>query len=85
MARFATIERAGKEHGVSYYTIHDRIKSGKIPVYKLPGQAARCVDLDEVAAYFALHPPKVRDYGSFGPDARVRDLSNVVAQFEVLR
>lgn len=85
MARFATIEYAGSKHGVSHYTIRNNIKQGKFPVYKLPGERGACVDMDEVDAYYARHPAKVRDYATFGPDATVRDLTSVAATYEVLR
>ena len=79
--RFATLHRAAKEHGVSYATIRNYIKRGKVPVYHLPGRRGACVDLDEVAAYIASKGRA--DYSSFGPDAIVRDLSKVAEEFEV--
>lgn len=77
--RFGTMHRAAQDHGVSYYTIRKRAKSGDITVYKLPGRRAACVDLDEVARVMAASP----GYASFGPDAVVRDLSMVAEDFEV--
>lgn len=82
MPRFATLHRAAKEHGKSYATIRNWIKAGHVPVYKLPGVKAACVDLDEVAAHVAAQARA--DYSSFGPDATVRDLTKVAAEFEVL-
>ncbi|HEU5025244.1 MAG TPA: hypothetical protein VFV01_10030 [Spirillospora sp.] len=79
--RFATLHRAAKESGKSYATIRNWIKAGHIPVYNLPGVKAACVDLDEVAAYMAAQDR--RGYGSFGPDAIVRDLSKVAEEFDV--
>lgn len=83
MARFATIERAAKEQGVSHFTIRDRIKKRRITGYRLPGQKGVCVDLDQVAAEFDAHP--ARGYGEFGPDADIKDLTKVAAEFEVAR
>jgi hypothetical protein len=84
--RYATIARAAQEHGVTHHTIRNWIGKGHFPVYRLPGQSAACVDLDEVAAALAKLPAaKARPgFGSFGPDAKVRDLSNIAEQFEVL-
>jgi hypothetical protein len=84
--RYATIARAATEHGVTHHTVRNWISKGYFPVYRLPGQVGACVDLDEVAAALARLPAaKARPgFGSFGPDAIVRDLSNVAEQYEVL-
>ncbi|SNS11390.1 hypothetical protein SAMN05443665_100152 [Actinomadura meyerae] len=79
--RFATLHRAAQESGKSYATIRNWIKAGSVPVYRLPGVKAACVDLNEVAAYIASKDRA--GYASFGPDAVVRDLSNVADEFEV--
>lgn len=77
MARYATIERAAKEHGLSYYTIRKYIKEDRFPVYRLHGVQAACVDLDEVEAAFRLDPPRgVRGYSEF-EGGTVRDLRKV--------
>lgn len=78
--RFATIRRAAEDNGVSYETGVNYIKRGKLPAYKLPGKRGHYVDLDEAAQVLG----KRQKYGTFGPDAVVRDLSNVVADFEVV-
>jgi hypothetical protein len=85
--RFATLYRAAQEFGVSHYTIRNYIIKGYFPVYRLPGVKGACVDINEVReALVNLPAAKARPgYGSFGPDAVVRDLSNVVADFEVER
>lgn len=63
--RLATIAQAAKETGKSYETIRRHISLGYFPVYRVPGQRAALVDLDEVAAAYAELPAsKVRrSYG----------------------
>jgi transposase len=78
--RFATIRRAAEASGVSYETGVNYIKRGELTAYKLPGKRGHYVDLDEAEKVFT----KRQKYGTFGPDAKVRDLSNVVADFEVV-
>jgi hypothetical protein len=86
--RYATLARFAEVEGVSVYTAHRYVRQGLFPVYRLPGQKAVCVNLAEARAALARAPRrKVRPgYGDFGPDAVVRDLSNVAGQdFEVLQ
>lgn len=72
---------------VSVYKVHSLARSGRLPVYKLPGIKAACVNVaeaDALLASLAAQGKIRRGYGSFGPDAVVRDLSNVAGQsFEV--
>lgn len=78
---FATIKRAASECGVHHTTVRQRINKGDLPVFKLPGKSEHFVDLNEAKALFG----KRQQYGSFGPDAKVIDLSNVVdADFTVV-
>jgi hypothetical protein len=85
---YATLARFAEREGFSVYTAHRYVRQGIIPVYKLPGVKAVCVNVAEARAALARAPRrKVRPgYGDFGPDAVVRDLSNVAGQdFEVLQ
>lgn len=85
---YATLAKFAENEGFSVYTAHRYVRQGLFPVYRLPGQKAVCVNLAEARWALAKAPRrKVRPgYGDFGPDAVVRDLSNVVGQdFEVLQ
>lgn len=86
MANYATLHRAAKELGVSYYTARDYAKKKFFPLYKLPGVSEMCADLDEVRAWNATRDRRRArtNYGNFD-GAIVRDLSNVAATFEVER
>lgn len=66
--RLATIYRTADIYGVSHHTIRRHIKLGRFPVYRVPGQRAAVVDLDEVAAYMATR-------SAYGPAADVRTLT----------
>lgn len=72
---------------ISVYKLHSLAREGQLPVYKLPNVKASCVKVAEADALLArlTAQGKIRrGYGSFGPDAVVRDLSNVAGQtFEV--
>lgn len=90
---FATIEKFPDLLPASEYVSKDKVYSlvhqGKVPVYRLPGVKPACVRVDEARAVLAALSAQGkirRGYGSFGPDAVVRDLSNVSGQdFEVLK
>ena len=81
--RFATIRRAAQVYGVTHHTIRNYIKKRHFPVYRM--REGACVDLDEVAEYLRTAPAARAKpgYGSFGPNAKVVDLSNVVEDFAV--
>ncbi|MCU1679016.1 MAG: hypothetical protein JWM93_3774 [Frankiales bacterium] len=89
---FATFERYPEcvphAERVSKDKLYSLARQGKIPVYRLPGRTAACVKVDEARAILANLSARGkirRGYGSFGPDAVVRDLSKVAGQdFEVL-
>lgn len=84
----ATLARWAELEGFSVYTAHRYVRQGLVTVYRLPGIKAVCVNLAEARAALAKAPRrKVRPgYGDFGPDAVVKDLSNIVGQhFEVLQ
>lgn len=89
---FATFERfvASLPLGerVSVYKLYELARKGRLPVYRLPGVKSACVNVSEARAVLAslTAQGKIRrGYGTFGPDAVVRDLSEVVGQqFEVL-
>lgn len=74
---------------VSVHKIYSLAKAGRLPIYRLPGVKPACLKVDEARAILAslsaqgkIH----RGYGSYGPDAVVRDLSKVAGQdFEVLQ
>lgn len=86
--RYATPARFAEREGFSVYTAHRYVRAGLIPVYKLPGVKGVCVNIAEARAALARAPRrKVRPgYGDFGPDAVVKDLSNVSGEnFEVLQ
>jgi hypothetical protein len=86
--KFAPLPWFATDQGVSLYTVHRYVRQGVFPVYRLPGQKGVCVNIEEARAALARAPRrKVRPgYGDFGPDAVVRDLSNVAGQdFEVLQ
>jgi len=90
---FATFEKfvAGlpPSEKVSVHKLYSLAKQGKLPIYRLPGVKPACVKVDEARAVLATLTAKGairRGYGSFGPDAVVRDLSKVAGQdFEVLQ
>ncbi len=77
---FAPINRAADLCGVHHTTVRSRITKGDLAVFKLPGKDGHYVDLNEARALFS----KRQRYGSFGPDAKVHDLSNVVGDFTVV-
>lgn len=83
--RYATIRRAAEEFGVTHHTIRNYIKRAYFPVYRLPGVKDACVDINEVrVALDRLPAARARlGYGSFGPNAKVVDLSNVVFDVQV--
>lgn len=68
--RLATITQAAEESGKSYETVRRHIGLGYFPAYRVKGQRAVLVDLNEVdAAYAELPAAKVRR--SYGPAAIV--------------
>jgi hypothetical protein len=84
MPQYATTKRGAAEIGVSYRTFHDYISKGYFRVLKIDGIDSGCVDLVEVRAWrdsVARQKGTRRarpNYGSYGPDAKFVDLSNVV-------
>lgn len=78
--RFATIQYAADDNGCDYGTVRNYIRRGDLTAFRLPGKRGHYVDLNEATEVIA----KRQQYGSFGPDAKVIDLSNVVGDFEVL-
>jgi len=82
--RLMTLTKAAEEIGVSYRTFYNYAKRGWFAVYKLPGETQACVELNEVRVALAAKKSQARtNYGSFGPDAVVKDLTNVAQAFEV--
>lgn len=77
---FQSIQSAADRNGVTYPTVTRRIKNGELRVYRLPGKRGHYVDVQEARAVLGQR----QKYGSFGPDVNVIDLSNVVADFEVV-
>lgn len=92
-ATFATFEKFVEglppTEKVSVYKLYELARKGELPVYRLPGVKSACVMVTEartVLASLTAQGKIRRGYGSFGPEAVVRDLSNVIGQdFEVLR
>lgn len=88
---FATFEKfvAGlpPAEKVSVHKLYSLAKQGKLPIYRLPGVKPVCVKVDEARAVLATLTAQGRIrrfYGSFGENAKLKDLSNVVGQtFEV--
>ncbi|MBD8870931.1 MerR family transcriptional regulator [Nocardioides donggukensis] len=78
--RFATIPKVAELNQCDPGTVYNRVKKGDLPVFKLPGKRGHYVDVDEAAKVLS----KRQKYATFGPDAVVKDLSNVVADFEVM-
>jgi len=81
MARtFASFTHAAEVCGVHQATIRNRVVSGELAAFRLPGKKGHFVDLDEAKALFATR----QQWGTFGEKAVVHDLSKVVgADFEV--
>ena len=77
---FASIQRAADLIGCDYGTVRNKIVKGELAAYRLPGKRGHFVDINEAREVIS----KRQQYGTFGPDAKVRDLSNVVADFEVV-
>lgn len=78
--RFATIQYAADQNGCDYGTVRNYIRRGDITAFRLPDKRGHYVDLDEAREVLS----KRQRYGSFGPNAKVHDLSNVVSDFEVV-
>lgn len=80
----ARILQSGPPHErVSVHKIYALVKQGRIPVYRLPDRKPAFVKVDEVRGILAKLSAQGkirRGYGSFGPDAVVRDLSKVAGQ-----
>jgi hypothetical protein len=76
---YASFKHAAKVGGVHQSTIRNWVARGDLAAFKLPGQRGHFVDLNEAKALAA----KRAEYGAFGPDAKVIDLSKVVGDFEV--
>lgn len=85
--QFAKLEPFAVKEEVSRDKLYSLIKKGELPVYRLPNVKGVCVKVTEaraIVARLAAQGKIRRGYGSFGPDAVVRDLSNVAGQsFEV--
>ena len=77
---FANFNDAGDQCGVSSATIRNWVVKGDLPAFKLPGKKGHYVDLAEAKALAT----KRQQWGTFGPEAKVIDLTNVVEDFEVL-
>ena len=92
-ATFATLDRfvdtLPSAERVSKDKLYSLVRQGKIPLYRLPDVKPACVKVDEARAVLASLSAQGkirRGYGSFGPDANLRDLSNVAGQdFEILQ
>lgn len=89
-AQFATfakyVERLPPSERVSIYRLHSLAREGRLTVFKLPGVKAACLNVAEADALLrslSAQGKLRRGYGTFGPDAVVKDLSNVASDFEV--
>lgn len=79
--RLASFRHTAAACGVHPATVRNYVKRGELVAYRLPGKKGHFVDLDEAKALIG----KRQQHSTFGPDAVVRDLSNVVGgDFEVL-
>lgn len=78
--RFASIQKAADLNGCDPGTVYNKIKRGELTAYRLPGKRGHYVEVSEARAALSRR----QKYGTFGPDAVVRDFSNVVADFEVV-
>ncbi|MGY2700774.1 hypothetical protein [Nocardioides sp. HB32] len=74
MRTFIKIPHAAELAGCTPGTVYNRIKSGDLAAYKLPNRREHVVEKEEALSVLT----KRQRYGSFGPDAVVHDLSNVV-------
>lgn len=77
---FESIAHAADTHGCDPGTVYNHIKRGNLTAFKLPGRRGHYVEISEAARVLGER----QRYASFGPDAKVRDLSNVVADFKVV-
>lgn len=91
-ATFATLDRFHEMQHPSERVSKDKLYSlarqGKLPIYRLPDIKPVCVKVAEARAVLAALSAQGkirRGYGSFGPDAVVRDLSKIAGQFEVIQ
>lgn len=82
--KYATFERfvawLPTSEKVSVFKLYDLARKGSLPVYRLAGTKSACVNIEEARAVLASLSAQGkirRGYGSFGPDAVVRDLSMV--------
>ena len=90
---FATFERfvdsLSSSEKVSKDKLYSLARQGKIPLYRFANVKSACVNVAEARAVLASLSAQGkirRGYGSFGPDAIVRDLSKVAGQtFEILQ
>lgn len=79
--RFANAKKIADLNGCDPGTVYNAAKRGDLVAYKLPDKRGHYFDVDEAEKVLS----KRQKYGSFGPDAVIRDLSNVVgSDFEVL-
>jgi len=86
-ASFATFEKFVESlpasEKVSVHKLYSLAKQGKMPLYRLPGVKPACVKVDEARAVLkslSAQGKIRRGYGSFGPDAKVKDLRKVAGQ-----
>ena len=78
--RFANANKIAEINGCDVGTVYNRAKKGELTAFCLPGKRGHYFDVDEAAKVLG----KRQKYGTFGPDAVIVDLSNVVADFEVV-
>lgn len=86
-ATFATldkfVESLPPSEKISKDKAYSLARQGKLTLYKLPDVKPVCVKIDEARAVLAKLSAQGkirRGYGSFGPDAVVRDMSKVAGQ-----
>lgn len=91
-ATYATFERfigsLPSSERISKDKLYSLARQGKIPLYRFAHVKGACVNVAEARAVLGSLSAQGkirRGYGSFGPDAVVRDLSKIAGQtFEVL-
>lgn len=83
--KFATFEKFVADlpapEKVSIYKLYELARKGKLPIYKVAATKSAVVNIAEARAVLrdlSAQGKIRRGYGSFGPDANVRDLTKVV-------
>lgn len=82
LAKFAE-NYLGPMEKVSVYKLHSLAREGRLPIYNVADSKGVVVNIAEAQAVLARLSAQGkirRGYGSFGPDANLKDLSKVALQ-----